>query len=67
VGVDGDDILRVGPLSLQFGMFDTMAAPNSKANAANMLNMSVSIFLFVEFYSAFQKARTFTRGDALLQ
>jgi len=44
-----------------------MAAPNFAANAAYMLNMPVSIFLFVEFCSAFQKARTFTPGDALLQ
>jgi flavoprotein len=46
---------------------NTMAAPNIEANAANMLNMPNSIFLFVEFCSAFQNVRTLTPGDALLQ
>ncbi len=49
------------------GVFDTMAAPNIAANATNMLNVPVSIFLFIEFCSAFQKARTFSPDDALLQ
>jgi hypothetical protein len=64
LGVDENDILYVGLLSLSFWC---VRDDGSTQHRGNMLNMTVAIFLLVEFCSAFQKARTFTAGGPLLQ